>query len=75
MGEQDRISVRDAYRAMFCFLEAYFERTKADEITVLLGSLDLAEDGGPMDLAMWQDWLTAVQGAIPRDRGIGDEDQ
>ena len=64
MNERDVVSVGDAYRAMFVFLEAYFERTKADEVAILLGSMDLAVDGKPMDPAMWQDWLMAVQKAI-----------
>jgi len=67
MDERERISVNDAYRAMFRFLEAYFERTKADEVAVLLGSMNLADDGKPMDPAMWQDWLVAVREAISGD--------
>ena len=48
MDEPDRISVVDAYRSRFQFLDAYFERTKADEIAVLLGSMSLGEDGKPL---------------------------
>ena len=68
MDERELVSIRDAYRAMFGFLEAYFERTKADELAVLLGSMNLADDGKPMDPAMWQDWLMAVQRAISSER-------
>jgi hypothetical protein len=64
MDKRDLVSVGDAYRAMFGFLEAYFERTRADEVAILLGSMNLADDGKPMDPAMWQDWLIAVQNAI-----------
>ena len=64
MDERDLVSVGDAYRAMFGFLEAYFERTRADEVAVLLGSMNMADDGKPMDPALWQDWLMAVQRAI-----------
>jgi hypothetical protein len=50
---------------MFKFLEAYWERTKADGIGPLLaevlGDVTLAEDGKPMDPAMWGDWLAAVE--------------
>lgn len=56
-----KISVDDAYRAMFRFLEGYIDRTKADEIAALLGSMALADDGVPMDPAMWNDWLAAVR--------------
>ncbi len=71
MDERDVVSVGDAYRAMFGFLEAYFERTKADEVAVLLGSMNLADDGEPMDPAVWQDWLMAVQRAISKDPDAG----
>ena len=70
MDAGDRISLSKGYRAMFRFLEAYFERTKADEVAVLLGSMNLAEDGKPMDPAMWQDWLKAVQEAISGDQDV-----
>lgn len=63
MDARDRISVGVAYQAMLVFLESYFNRTKADEIAALLGSLNLAKDGKPMDPAMWEDWLEAVQRA------------
>lgn len=64
MNEQKKIGVDCAYRAMFRFLESYFERTRAEEIAALLGSMALADDGLPMDPAMRSDWHTAVQGAI-----------
>ncbi|MGE0142777.1 MAG: hypothetical protein AB7T19_05750 [Planctomycetota bacterium] len=71
MDEREWLSVSDAYRAMFRFLEACFERTKAGEVAVLFGSMNLADDGRPMDPAMWQDWLMAVQEAISGDPDIG----
>lgn len=58
-----RITVSDAYRAMFQFLEAHYNRTKSDEVAGLLGSMALTTDGKPMDPAMWSDWLAAVRQA------------
>jgi len=46
-----------AYRAMFYFLEAYYERTGADDVGALLGSMQLLEDGMPADSAIWSEWL------------------
>ena len=53
---------RDAFDAMFVFLEAYWERggRTSDDLAVLLGSLNLAGDGMPMDPAQWSDWRAAV---------------
>jgi len=60
----DQISTRDAYRAMFRFLEAYYHRTGSDELGALLGDLAIDEDGQPMDPAAWTDWLAAVNAVI-----------
>ncbi len=52
----------EAYRAMFAFLEATWERTgRGDELGALLGGLALDADGRPMDPAAWTDWLAAVE--------------
>lgn len=50
-----------AFEAMFVFLEEYYSLTGADDIGALLGSLNLAEDGRPMDVAMLNDWRRAVE--------------
>jgi hypothetical protein len=63
MGDSDELSTMHAYRAMFRFLEAYFERTGSDEVAVLLSGLAINEDGRPMDPAAWDDWLTAIDEA------------
>lgn len=61
--KNDELTPVAAYLAMFRFLEAYYERTGADEIGALLGGLAMNEDGQPMDPAAWEDWLTAVDQA------------
>jgi hypothetical protein len=54
-----------AYKAMFRFLENYWERGNRndDQIAVLLGSMSLEtfSEGTPADPAMWDDWLTAIE--------------
>ncbi|WP_082928483.1 hypothetical protein [Cupriavidus gilardii] len=61
--DQKKLSVEQAYRAMFYFLEKEYERTGADEIGGLLSSLawTITEGRGPADLGAWQDWRDAVE--------------
>lgn len=54
------LTSKQSYVAMFYFLEAYFDQTKADEIGALLGAVNLAEDVRPMDPALWEAWARAV---------------
>ncbi len=57
----DPLSIRQAYMAMFRFLESYYDRTHADDVGALLGGMAIDEDGEPMDPAAWSDWLDAVR--------------
>ncbi len=62
----DKLTLQEAYAAMFRFLEAYYDRTgKPDEIGALLGGMALNEDGQPMDPAIWSDWLAAIADVRP----------
>lgn len=56
------LTEREAYDAMFQFLEAYFERggRQSDDLAILLGSALMNSDGVPMDPGFWQDWLDAI---------------
>ena len=53
-----------AYRAMFSFLEKYYELSGSDDIGALLGSMNVFGDGKPADAAMWADWCKAVDTVI-----------
>lgn len=55
------LSKREAYAAMYAFLEAIYERTRSDELGVLLGGMSLLEDGGTADPGVWHDWEEAVR--------------
>lgn len=60
----DKMTIREAYRAMFLFLEKEWELTgQPDELGSLLGSLSTLEDGLPVDPANWKQWLEAVKSA------------
>lgn len=62
---QDKsLSSREAYLAMFSFLEDYYSRTQSDEIGSMLSGLCLMSDGKPMDPAYWDEWEQAVQKAL-----------
>jgi hypothetical protein len=64
MTATDPLSIEEAYQAMFEFLDAYYARTKSDEVGGLLGSLAINHDDGiPMDPGAWDDWLRAVERA------------
>ncbi len=62
MKASDTITVVEGYDAMRTFLETVWRRHgKTDEeIELLIGGLKWA-DGAPVDPAMWEDWLAAVQ--------------
>jgi hypothetical protein len=62
------LDAKEAYKAMFRFLEKYYELTQSDEIGALLGSMSLLDDGMPADSAIWQEWQEAIAEACP---GIG----
>lgn len=60
----DKVTILEAYRAMFLFLENEWEITgRSDELAVLLGSMSTLEDGSPVDPAIWPQWLEAVKAA------------
>ena len=65
MNEQ-KITIEQAYRAMFYFLENEYELTKADELGGLLGSLSwqIWERGGPADPGVWEEWQEAISKAL-----------
>jgi hypothetical protein len=57
------LSPEQAFRAMFVFLNDYYERTGgASELASVLSDIQLIRtDGLPADPAAWDDWLAAVE--------------
>jgi len=51
---------REAYLAMYAFLDAYYRRGKFEETAVLLGALAILPDGSPANPAFKKDWDLAV---------------
>ena len=60
---EELLTIRQAYLAMYSFLDEYYQRTQAAEIGAMLGGLSLLRDGCPADPACREDWLTAVRRA------------
>ena len=56
------LSPEQAFRAMFVFLNDYYERTTGSaELGDVLGDIQLNEsDRMPADPAAWGDWLSAI---------------
>lgn len=55
---------KQAYSAMFHFLEQLYKRTKSNELGSLLGGMSMLEDGSPADPAIVEDWQQAVEYAL-----------
>ena len=62
---------RQAYLAMFAFLEAQYRLSGSSEIGALLGSLSLLPDGSPADSAIKEDWAAAIAAAVSGQVGAG----
>lgn len=62
------VSAREAYLAMYDFLDKYWQqRGKPEEIGVLLGALSLwdSEKGKvPMDAAVFSSWLDSIRSVL-----------
>lgn len=59
----DTVTDKEAFLAMYAFLEEYYKQTHSDDVGGLLGELSLLPDGGTADPAAWHDWLQAIQKA------------
>ena len=57
------LTEKEAYMAMYSFLEAYFKMLDSDVLAMLLGSLSLLPDGDAVDPAMRREWLASVEKA------------
>lgn len=61
------LTERQAYTAMFSFLEHRYRLSGSDELGALLGDMSLLPDGCPADPAIWNDWLESVRHAQAAD--------
>ena len=56
-----KLNDKEAYLAMYFFLDHLYELTKDDSLGGFLGSMRLLNDDMPADSAYWSDWLDAVE--------------
>lgn len=59
-----KLSINQAYDAMFDFLEEHYNALQGDEVGSLLGSMSLMEDRKPLDPALWETWERCVAKAL-----------
>jgi hypothetical protein len=55
------LTKKEAYLAMFAFLENEYEMSKSDDIGGLLSNISLLPDGKSVDPAAWKDWEDAIK--------------
>ena len=55
---------KQAYAAMFHFLQEFWEHTRSDDVGGLLGAMSLLQDGTTADAAIAADWQRAVEYAL-----------
>jgi len=60
---KNTITINEAYKAMYLYLENLYEMTGSDDLAGFLGSMSLLKDGNPADDAVWSDWLDAIDKA------------
>jgi len=58
--KNELLTVEEAYKAMYLYLEKLYYLTNSDDLGGFLGSMTLLPDGRPMDPVVWQDWLESV---------------
>ena len=54
------LTSKEAFLAMYSFLDKYYQLTQDDEIGGLLGSMSLLPDGETADPAIQSEWKEAV---------------
>lgn len=59
----ETLTVKEAYLAMYAFLNELWKRTGSDDLAGFLGGMSFLESGHTADAAAWDDWLDAVKSA------------
>ena len=55
------LTVEEAYKAMYLYLDNLYGSTKSDDLGGFLGDMSTLLDGKCADPAVWEDWLEAVE--------------
>jgi hypothetical protein len=57
----DKMDIKEAYLAMYRFLENEYELTGSDDIGGLLGGMSFLADGSTADPSAWENWLNSIE--------------
>jgi hypothetical protein len=55
-----QLTEKEAYAAMYAYLEKLYEITKSDDVGGLLGSMSMLSDGSTADPAIWDEWIECI---------------
>ena len=55
------LTEKEAYAAMYAYLDTVYDRTKSDDLGGLLGDMSTVGDGETADPAVWHEWLECVE--------------
>ena len=69
-NKEKTLTLDEAYDAVIDYLDAYYEKTKSDDIGSLLSGMVLLSDGRPADNAALDDWNQSVC-KIKRIKNVG----
>jgi len=61
---KESLTYLEAFKAMSCFLEKYYDQTSSDDVGSLLGEIRILEDGSTADPAAWEDWMNCIRKLI-----------
>lgn len=67
----EKVTIKQAYFAMFEYLRGYYERGESDEVGAILGGLSLLQGGGSADPAALSDFLTSMDAVLKAEGGGG----
>lgn len=56
----DNLTEKEAYEAMFDFLEQLYNRTQSEAVGGLLGDMSFLSDGSTADPAVWHEWSKCI---------------
>lgn len=54
------LNEKEAFKAMFLYLDRFYQLTKLDDIGWLLGAMSILPDGETADPAVWNDWIDCL---------------
>jgi hypothetical protein len=64
MSKVKCLTAKQAYFAMYIYLEKLYRNTNSENLAGFLGSMSLLDDGTTADPAVWQDWMESISKAI-----------